>query len=109
MAKLENLSGKGYGQRILDGYDINLPLCPINKKCFGCLVAYGHHPTHVFATVVSSVFDRGAPDDHGAMSVTSGVHHGPEEKHLEVGAPLALTRASPNVTQIPRICLFSHH
>ena len=24
MAKLENLSGKGHGSRILDGYDINL-------------------------------------------------------------------------------------
>ena len=40
--------------------------------------------------LVSSAFDRGAPDDHGAMSVTSGVRHGPEEEHLEVGAPLAL-------------------
>jgi len=44
--------------------------------------------------LVRSAFDRGASDDHGAMSVTPGVHNGPEKDHLEVGAPLALTRAS---------------
>ena len=62
--------------------------------------------TRLTSLLVSSAFDRGDPDDHGAMSVTSGVHHGPEEEHLEVGAPLALTRASTQVVKIPRICLF---
>ena len=71
-----------------------------------CLVAYGHSPTPRLCYVVRSAFDRGAPDDHGAMSVTSGVHLGPDEENLEVGAPLALSWASPHVVQIPRICLF---
>ena len=67
-------------------------------RVFSCI-----RPPPDSRALVRSAFDRGAPDDHGAMSVTSGVHHGPEEKHLEVGAPLALTRASPNVAQIPQI------
>ena len=58
------------------------------------------------AELFSSAIDRGGHGGHGAMSVTSGVHHGPEEEHLEVGAPLALTRASPHVVQIPRMHLF---
>ena len=32
----------------------------------------------------------------GAMSVTSGIHRGHEGGQLEVGTPLALTRASPH-------------
>ena len=58
--------------------------------------------------LVRSAFDRGASDDHGAMSVTPGVHNGPEKDHLEVGAPLALTRASKkNYSNTPNFPLFT--
>ena len=58
------------------------------------------------AELVSSAIDSWGHGGHGAVSLASGVHHGPEEEHLEIGAPLALIRASPHVVQIPRICLF---
>ena len=48
----------------------------------------------IHLSLVSSAIDRGTYDDHGAMSVTSRVHCGPEGLTFEVGTP------SPPVTQI---------